>query len=168
MDELIKTFHIDWKLLIAQLINFAIVLFILYKFAIKPLSKTMDKRTEEIEKSLKDAKKIEENLAKIEAEKAEKIQQAKKEAAEIIEKSRQQGEEQGQRLVAEAKAEVQTVIAAAKEQIAQEKNQMLKEVKSEVGELVVRATKKILEKTMSKEIDSQLVEESLRQAQNKH
>ena len=62
MEELIQTFHIDWKLLIAQLINFAIVLFVLWKFAIKPLSKTMDKRTNDIEKSIDDAKKIEENL----------------------------------------------------------------------------------------------------------
>ncbi len=168
MDELIKTFHIDWKLLIAQLVNFGIVLFVLYKFAIKPLSKTMDERTREIEKSLDDAKKIKENLAKVEVANAEKILQAKKEAQEILKKARAQGQEQGQKMVGDAKKEIQTVIAAAKEQIFQEKQEMLKEVKSEVGELVVRATKKILEKVTTKEVDSKLIEESLRQVQDKH
>jgi len=167
MDELIKTFHIDWKLLIAQLVNFGIVLFVLYKFAVKPLSKVMDKRARDIEKSLEDAKKIEENLAKIERERDERIMVAKKEAQEIIEKSRKQGQIQGQQMVDEAKGEVQTIIAAAKEQIVQEKNQMLKDVKSEVSELVIMATKKILEKTINKEIDEKIVEESLQQVHNK-
>lgn len=163
MDELIKTFHIDWKLLIAQLVNFGIVLFVLYKFAIKPISKTMDKRTKEIEKSLNDAKKIEENLAKIGQEREATILSAKREAQEIIEKSRKQGQVHGQQIVEEAKGEVQTIISAAKEQIAQEKNQTLKEIKSEVGGLVVAAVTKILEKTSSKKIDEELVSEALRE-----
>lgn len=168
MEEIINTFHIDWKLLIAQLVNFGIVLFVLYKFAIKPLSKTMDERTREIEKSLDDAQKIKESLAKVEEANAEKILQAKKEAQEILGKARAYGQEQGQKMVDDAKKEVQTVIAAAKEQIFQEKQEMLKEVKSEVGELVVMAAKKILEKVTTKEIDSKLIEESLKQVQSKH
>ena len=55
MEEIIKTFHIDWKLLIAQAVNFAIVVFALYKFAYKPLLKTMNERTAKIEQGLKDA-----------------------------------------------------------------------------------------------------------------
>jgi len=163
MDELIKTFHIDWKLLIAQLVNFGIVLWVLYKFAIKPLSKTMDARTEEIEKSLEDAKKIEASLAQTETERQDKLDAAKKDAQEIIEKARQQGERQGKTMVDDAKREVQTVIAAAKEQIAQEKQSMLRELKAEVGTLVVKATAKVLEKVTTKEVDERLIEESLKE-----
>ena len=64
MQELITTFHIDWKLLIAQIVNFGLVLFVLWKFAIKPLSKVMADRSKEIEKSLDDAKQIRDNLTK--------------------------------------------------------------------------------------------------------
>ena len=163
MDELIKTFHIDWKLLIAQLINFGIVLFVVYRFVLKPLSKTMDQRTKEIEKSLDDAKKIESNLAKIEQEREEKILAARKEAQEIVKRAEKQGEVQGQQMVSEAKKEVQTIVAATREQLAQEKHQIIKEIKSEVSELVVMATKKVLEKTGKKEIDQKLVEESLKE-----
>ncbi|MBU1131330.1 F0F1 ATP synthase subunit B [Patescibacteria group bacterium] len=162
MDELIKTFHIDWKLMIAQIINFAIVLFVLYKFAIKPLSRTMEKRTKRIEKSLDDARQIEENLAKMERDKEENVLEAKKEARKIIEEAMEQGGMQGQQIVNDAKREVQTVISAAKEQIASEKSQMLKDVKAEVGGLVIAATKKILEKTGNKDVDRKLVEESLK------
>jgi len=163
MEELINTFHIDWQLLIAQLVNFGIVVFVLYKFAIKPLSKTMDQRTETIEKSLNDAKKIEEDLTRLAADKEQAMLEAKKQAQEIIEKARKQGEVQGKNMVDDAKKEVQTVIAAAKEQIAQEKQTMIKDVKAEVSNLVIKATAKILEKVTTKEVDAKLVEESLKE-----
>ena len=161
MDELIKTFHIDWKLLIAQIINFGIVLFVLWKFALKPLMKVMEKRGKEIEKSLDDAKKIEENLTRTETEREEKILQAKKEASQIIDEARNQGQLQGQKLIDDAKGEVQTVVAGAKEQIVQEKDKMLKEVKSEVSGLVIETTKKVLSEIMDENMDGKIIEKSL-------
>jgi len=123
----------------------------------------MDKRTEDIAKSLDDARKIEENLTKVERENADRIVKAKQEAQSIIEESRKHGEEQGKQMVGEAKREVQTVIAAAKEQIASEKNNMVSEIKEDVADLVVRATAKMLEKTGSKEIDEKLIKETLKE-----
>lgn len=164
MDEIIKTFHIDWKLLIAQLINFAIVLFILWKFAIKPLSKVMNKRTKEIEKSLADAKKIEENMTKSQTERENLIKQTKREAQKIIQKSQEEGQKQGAEIVSQAKAEAQNIVTKTKEQIDLEKQKMLKEVKSEVANLVVKTTEKVLAKTVTKEMDEKLIQESLKKA----
>lgn len=167
MDEVIKTFHIDWKLMIAQLINLGIVVFVLWKFAVKPLTKLMEKRSKDIEQSLKDAKKIEENLAKSEAEKENKLKQARKEAQVIIEKANQQGDMQSKQMIEETRTEVQNMIATTKDQIAQEKQKMLKEARSDLGSLVIDATKKILEKTGGKEIDEKIVADSLHHLQNK-
>ena len=55
MDSLITTFHIDWKIIIAQVINFLIVFLVLYFFAIKPLKKMMAERADKISKGLTDA-----------------------------------------------------------------------------------------------------------------
>lgn len=162
MEELIKTFHIDWKLLIAQLINFGIVVFVLYKFAIKPLTKVMDERTTEIEKSLIDAKKIEENLAQTEKDRQELLTQAKREAQNIIQKSQEEGKKQGEEMVIKAKTEVANVIAGAKEQIAQEKDKMFKEVRAEVVNLTIAATRKILGKVVDKEVDEKLIKDILK------
>lgn len=162
MDELIKTFHLDWKLLVAQLINFGIVLFVLWKFALKPLMKVMDQRKKEIEKSLDDAKKIEANLIMSNEGREKKILEAKKEAQRLIEEAQARGQEQGQKLIEEAKAEVQTVIAAAKEQISSEKDKMLKEVKAEVSQLVVLTTKKVLSEALDENLDAKIIENSLK------
>ena len=56
MDSIIATFHIDWKIIIAQVLNFGVVFGVLYLFALKPLMKVMRERTEKIEKGIKDAK----------------------------------------------------------------------------------------------------------------
>ncbi|MBU0613254.1 ATP synthase F0 subunit B, partial [Patescibacteria group bacterium] len=85
MDELVKTFHIDWKLLIAQIINFGIVLGILWYFALKPLMKVMNKRNEDIEQSLKNAEEIEKRLKAAGESKEQMILEAKKESQVIME-----------------------------------------------------------------------------------
>ncbi|KKR79869.1 MAG: ATP synthase subunit b [Candidatus Nomurabacteria bacterium GW2011_GWA2_40_9] len=62
MDEFIATFHIDWKLMLAQVINFGLVFLALYMLAAKPLKKLVDERSNEISKGLDDAKKSRELL----------------------------------------------------------------------------------------------------------
>ncbi|PIT90381.1 MAG: ATP synthase F0 subunit B [Candidatus Komeilibacteria bacterium CG10_big_fil_rev_8_21_14_0_10_41_13] len=162
MDELIKTFHIDWKLLVAQIVNFGIVLFVLWRFALKPLMKIMDKRTREIEKSLDDAKKIETNLMMSERAREEKIIEAKQSAVRILTEAREQAKDQGQNLIDSAKGEVQTIVAAAKEQMTREKTKMLEEVKGEVSQLIVKATEKVLVEVADAKLDQQTINKVLR------
>ena len=161
MEELIKTFHIDWKLLIAQIVNFAIVLLVLWRYALKPLTALMDKRSKEIAKSLDDAKVIEVNLAKSRKEKEEIILTAKKEAQTIIEQSRLQGQKQGQELLEKSKEDVQAVITEAKRQIVQEKEKMLETVKQEVGSLVIEATAKVFKELANEDLDEKMVKNML-------
>ena len=71
MDSLISTFHIDWHLIVAQAVNFAIVFAVLYWFALKPLGKLMEERKETIEKGLADAKSNAQLLANTEKEYAD-------------------------------------------------------------------------------------------------
>ncbi|MFA6257400.1 MAG: ATP synthase F0 subunit B [Candidatus Paceibacterota bacterium] len=64
MDSIISTFHIDWKIIIAQAINFGVVFVVLYIFALKPLSKLMAERSEKISKGIDDAKESDKLLQK--------------------------------------------------------------------------------------------------------
>ena len=56
MQSIISTFHIDWKIIIAQAVNFAVVFVVLYIFALKPLNKLMSERSDKIKKGMNDAK----------------------------------------------------------------------------------------------------------------
>ncbi len=68
MDSIISTFHIDWKIIIAQMINFGVVFTVLYIYALKPLGKLMKERGEKIETGIKSAKKSRELLQKADEE----------------------------------------------------------------------------------------------------
>ncbi|HHX58198.1 MAG TPA: F0F1 ATP synthase subunit B [Candidatus Moranbacteria bacterium] len=162
MEEIIKTFHIDWKLLIAQAVNFAIVVFALYKFAYKPLLKTMNERTAKIEQGLKDAELSQEKLAEAETRKKEEIIKAKKEAKKIIEEAMEQANENQEKIVANAKERAEKVTVEAKEQIQQEKEKMLLEVRQEIGELVLLTTEKIIDEKIKKDGDQEIIANSIK------
>lgn len=164
MQELINTFHIDWKLIIAQLINFVIVLGVLYKFAYKPVLAMLNDRSEKIDKSLDDAKKIEEKLAATEADHKEVIAQARREASEIIEKGNKLSEEKRAEMLVRAKEEIGQVINKEKEKMQAEKAETLKEIRTEVADLVAQSLEKILEKKFSEKDDHELIKKTLKEA----
>jgi F-type H+-transporting ATPase subunit b len=162
MEEIINTFHIDGKMILAQVINFAIVLFVFYKFGYQMLLQKMNERTEKIEKGLVDAKKATESLEQAE-EKAEKeLVKARKEAKDIVERARIQATEGGEKIIQEARKEANDAVEKAKSSIEAEKEKMLKEVKSEVGKLSVLMTEKILDQELDEKKKAELSEKALK------
>lgn len=148
MESLIEVFHIDIKLLLAQAINFGIVFAVLYFFALKPIMKVMGERTEKIEKSLADAKNIEEKLNQTKEEYNTVMAQAKKEANIILEKANMAAEENKKEMIVKAKEEIGQVINQEKANMQAEKANTLKELKKEVAGLVTLALEKILEEKL--------------------
>ncbi len=157
MDSLVSVFHLDIKLLIAQMVNFAIVFAVLYWFAFKPLIKIMSERSSKIEKSLVEAQEIAVRLDSAKAEQAQILAEAKREAAQIIEAARGLGEDKKNQLIAQAKEEIGKIIVQEKASIQDEKAKTLKELKNEVADLVVAVCTKLLGEKNSKDIDKEMV-----------
>jgi F-type H+-transporting ATPase subunit b len=145
MDSLITTFHIDWKIIIAQTINFGIVLLVLYMFALKPLKKLMSERSEHIEKGVSDAKVNAELLENTKKEYAEVIAKARAEAHKIFQEGKGEAEKKKTKMLGEAKEEVNKMINDGKKTLETEKIKMVTEAKEEIVSLVVKATEKLLE-----------------------
>ena len=146
MDSIISTFHIDWKIIIAQAFNFAIVLAVLYFFALKPLNKLMKERSEKIAKGVNDAKTNAELLTSTKAEYESALQKARAEAQAIFNDGRRKSDEKRAEMLEEAKNEVKVMIENGKRTLLAEKVKMVDDAKKEVSSLVIEATKKILEK----------------------
>ncbi|MBP6942768.1 MAG: F0F1 ATP synthase subunit B [Candidatus Buchananbacteria bacterium] len=158
MDSIISTFHLDWRLMLAQAINFAIVAYVLWRFAIKPLSQMMADRTQQIEKGLADAQLMTDRLQETEATVLTTISEARREAQEIIITAETQAEKKYREAVEKTKGDVMTIIQEGKLQLARDREVMLREVRTEVGELVVTATTAILKEVVDKKIDRKLIE----------
>jgi F-type H+-transporting ATPase subunit b len=161
MDSLIETFHIDVKLLLAQIVNFTIVFLVLYFFALKPLLKTMQDRSRKIEKSLDDAEKIEESMKKTEADTRTIITNAKKEASAIIEMAGKQAEEKKAEIIERAKEEIGQIINKEKAQIMMEKEQTLKEIKTEITGLVIAVAEKVLGEKVNSKSDEEIIKKAI-------
>jgi F-type H+-transporting ATPase subunit b len=162
MDSLIETFHIDIRLLVAQFINFAIVISVLYFFAVKPITKIMQDRTKKIEKSLDDAKKIDARMLEAEAEFKKTVSQAKIEAGLIMENVQMQAEVKRKEMLTKTKEEIGQIINDEKAMIQQEKAKILKEIKEEVTGLVISSVEKILEKKMDKKDDEEIIKKIIK------
>ena len=131
--------------LIAQVLNFLILVFILAKFAYKPLMKIMDDRKNKIAGDLAAAETAKTDAESIKAEYAAKLAAARQEAQAIIDK-----------ILADTKAEQDQIVKTAKEAIALEKKQALSEIRAHVINLSLVAASKIVEQKLGSEEDKKL------------
>ena len=145
MQELITTFHIDWKLMIAQIVNFGLVLGLLYWLAAKPLSELMKNRTKEITDGLDNAKKAEADLADAHVKKGEIVREAKNDAKKILDASHADGKEIIKEAKDKASIEKEDIIKQAKIDAEKEKKHAEEEVRREAAELVKEGMKKMVE-----------------------
>ncbi len=159
--ELLNSLGINVKLLIAQIINFLILLIVLYKFAYGPVLKMLDDRTKKIEKGMKDAEASGKKLEEIAATEKGILEEAKLQAKEIVKRSEDAAVTQAEEIVITAKEQTQKMIETATRQIEQEKTKILAEAKSEIANLVMRATEKIIDEKLDSVKDKELIEKSL-------
>ena len=147
--ELIAKLGIDWKLLIAQIVNFFILLFILWKFVYRPVLDMLEKRSKTIEKGVRDAKQSEEQLKKIEELREKKFAEAEAKIGKMFEQAKSDAEIMKKDIVAAANAQAEDLLRRARIQIEEEKQKMVQDVKKEVAGFIVMATGKLLEREFS-------------------
>jgi len=156
--EMISTLGIDLKLLLAQVVNFVLLLIILRAVLYKPILNLLDNRKKMIEKTVEDSKKMEDRLAKLEEDRKSVLSDASKKAMEIIETSKKEAEEERNQSLIKAKKEIAQLAERYRGQLSEEKEQMLKELKKEVAELVIASSAKIIKREFSKDDQHRLEE----------
>jgi F-type H+-transporting ATPase subunit b len=157
------TLGVNWKLFLAQLVNFGIVLFVFWKWVVKPLGKTLTDRQEKIESGLKNATYIEEEKLKFMDWKTSEMQKVRVDSEKVLKMATDTSEKIKQETVSAAQNQANKIIEQAKQAIENEKEKMLREVKSSVAELVVAASEKIIKAKLDTTADKHLVSESLKE-----
>lgn len=159
MESIISTFHLDWKIIVAQAINFAIVAAVLYFFALKPLNKLMDKRAAKIAQGLADAKSNADLLKANQIEYQKIINQAKAEAYMIFQENKKEIENKRAIMLQETKDEITSLLADSKKRLVDEKNKMLAETKKEIAFLAVKTAEKLLGTKLDESFNIQAIKE---------
>ncbi len=161
MEKIFESFGINAQLLLAQVINFAVLLLVLYKFAYRPILRILDERREKIENSLKQAEAVEERTKKLEAEIAESRHKARKEADRVIAEAKSAGEKAKTEILFKASEEVTRMLEKAKTDTLNEKEAMLREVKDHIVKTSVVIVEKLLKDKLDPKTREALVLESI-------
>ena len=147
--ELLQQFGVEWKYVIWQFISFAVLAFVLYKFAIKPILATVDERNAKIESGLKNAEATTAKLAEAQAQAAAQVKEAQLAANKIIEEARKTSKELADREAAAATERANALISKAQQAIELERKKMMEEARGEIARLVVVTTERVLAKKLT-------------------
>lgn len=161
--EFIEKFGIDWKLLIAQGVNFAIVLLVLWKFAYKPILKMLHDREKTIDQSLKNADRVEALKQEMEVEKKAVLTEAKKEAQVIMQDAQKKIEQNRQIQLDKTKSEIAELVSKAKQEITQEKTKAMKAAERELGAIAVSVAEKLIRRELKAEDQERLVADTVKE-----
>jgi F-type H+-transporting ATPase subunit b len=162
MDTL-QVLGIQWPKLLAQLLNFAIVMFILWRWAYKPVFAVLEARRQKIADGVAAAEKSMAQLAKTEVDRKAILVQAGDQANQLIEEARVAALRVREVETQKAIAAAEQILIKAREAAAQDHDRMLRELKREVGRLVVQTTATVTGKILTPEDQRRLAEETEKQ-----
>jgi F-type H+-transporting ATPase subunit b len=145
------------------IIAFGVLYFLLQRYAFGPLFGIMEKRRELVASQLNDAANNKAQAEQLLAQQREALEQARKEASEIIERARQSATKQAEDIVRAAKEESVRLKEEAVQSIENEKNKAIEAVRSQVGYMSVLIASKILEKQIDEKSQSELIDQYLKE-----
>lgn len=155
--EVLAKLGVDGKLLLAQAVNFAVLFWVLRRFAYKPMLDFLEKRSAKIEQGLKDAEASRAKLGEIEAKEKTVLSEARAEARAIAAAAEESAKKRDAERLAETEAKMKHLLEEAEQKIREEKEKALASAKEEIGELVMLSVEKILREKITPQKDEQVI-----------
>ena len=153
--------------ILAQMLNFFILVWILARFAYKPLVSMMQERKERIAKDLADAQAARNEAEQFKADYAAQIANARQEAQQIVEKAVQQAEATTREQLAAAREQIEREKERARQDIVNERDSAMNNLRNEVISLSVAMATKVVAKDMDSETNTKLIEDAIAKLDSK-
>src|SRR5215469_11579626 len=163
VGNIAQQFGVSWPNLIAQVILFAVVYFVLKRFAFQPIIAMLEERRRRIEEGQLNAEKIKKQLAEAQTKYEEILAKANADSQKLLEEVRASGDRLAEQKRQEAIAAAEQITLKAQEAIALERDKSMAEMKRELGRLVVDATARVTGKVLSPDDHEKINEETARQ-----
>lgn len=150
--------------LVAQIICFLILLFLLKQFAYKHIDKLLKDRAELIETNINTAEQERQLAEKIKAEYEAEMLRTRELAQEIIQKATKAGEDQAAEVIESAKNEAKKLKDTALVEIQREKDKAVTDLREEAATLAVLIAGKIIDRQIDENIQREMVQEFVKEA----
>ena len=155
----------DPGLFIWTIATFLVLLFLLSKFAWKPLLQALENRQDMIRKSLDDAEQAKSELQRVQEESHRIVTKARVDADAVIANSRADAAKLQEELRGKARLEAEGIIKNAGRQIQQQTDRSLAQIRKEAVDLSLMVASKLIQRNISKEDNEALIEDTLKQIQ---
>lgn len=149
ITKITEDFGISVPLILAQILSFSIVAFVLWRFAFKPVMITLDERQAKIASGIRDAEEMHAKLAAAQQESAVIVKKANAEATRIVEEARKSAKDYLDRQIQEASGKANELLVKAQQAIELEHKKMLADARTEIARLVVTTTERVLAKKLT-------------------
>ena len=143
--------------LIAYLVNFGILLLLLYVFAYKRILRLMDERSERIKDGLEAAARAREEAARSQADTQAQINEARIEGQRLIEQAREMADRYRGEEMDKARQEAEAFVSRTRADIQREKDAAVQEVRSHFADLAITAAERVIERSLDRDAHSELI-----------
>ena len=147
--------------LVAYLINFAILLGILFLFAYKPMLRLLDQRSERIRESLEAADRAREEAATSHEAIEEQLNEARREGQRLLDQAREAAQRFRDEEMDRARQEAETFVSRARSDIRRERDAAIDEVRTNFGDLAITAAERVLRRSLDRQAHQDLIEQVL-------
>ena len=144
MEQLFATFGVNWKLLLIQAVNFAVLLSALTYFLYTPVMKMLDERREKIAAGIRASDAASQRLANAKTEADGIVGDATQQAEGLVANARTRADERGNEIVKAAESRADAVLKDAAARADEAKRQALQESQREIAKAAMLAAEKIL------------------------
>jgi F-type H+-transporting ATPase subunit b len=144
-------------------ICFAVVAFLLIKFAFPRIRETIEARERAIQGSHEEAERARDEAKGLLDDYKKQLAEARSESNRIIEEGRQSAEQVRKDLVARAEADAEGIVARARDQIQQERQRTIQELQSQIGAMSIELAEKVVGRSLDGQTQRELVDAYINQ-----
>lgn len=149
MEEIIHAFGIDGRLIVIQIVNFAILAGALWYFLYTPVLTLLKQREEKIKKGIEDAEEAERLLAQSEKTKSELLTEARKNAEHIVNQAQIHADVKASEIIDVAEAHAAHMIDSAEKHVDELRKQALKASEADIARAAILAAEKVMNEKMN-------------------
>lgn len=165
MEEIVHALGIEWKHLLAQIVNFGILAFVLFKLVYKPLLKVIDERIEKTKEADLKSSSIDDKLAEIKELEKKTLDEARVMSKKILAETEKNAETLSKRLTEEAHARIKKLEEAGAKKIAEERDAFFADLKKQAVEIVALALEKTIKENLDASTKSKITESAVKEVE---
>lgn len=153
---------VESKLLLAQIVNFSIIIFILSKLLYKPILDILDKRKAEIQKGLELTQKMQNEHEALQVKQQKILEEARRDAKKVIDEAVKQARDKEKEILSQAHVQSQSIIDKAGEEVRQLHDKLKVDLKKEAVDLAVVMTKRVIGSVLKSDDQHRIIAQNIK------